>query len=256
MKLQIIQMQMEMDLIIVFTHFGTDLPCTKSMPVDEFRNESVCMDPLFDLYDSCPRPRTVSTSAFRVLNAEPNHMQLQALSHTMSAGTAQTVEIHVLDRFGNLLLDLKRPPLVDFRVSAGTLAYSGRFPQLLPFLKTPDGVPVAVSSCSKCTSIYKGIIRFEFPAPLTVTSDLQLVFTITARLPKITYFEKDLDFVFSQNSSKITIVPGSAKHINIDRQRLSNFNHFGAPLYRQPCVEVTDSKSNPVAPNLQVQAYL
>ena len=75
-------------------------------------------------------------------------------------------------------------------------------------------------------------------------------------MPKITYFEKDLDFSFSHNSSKITIVPGSAKHINIDQKRLSNFNYFGAPLYPQPCVEVTDSMSNPVAPNLQVQAYL
>ena len=255
-SLQITQMQMEPDLEIVLTHFGTGVSCTES-PFQDIDDEETCFNPFMSLPESCPKQVTVLTQNFRILNAPVHHLSAMPLPSSMGAGTIHTVYLHVLDRYNNLLLDVNSLPNVDVSVAAHSGGYTGKFPQLLPFFTTPSGEPVSNLICLQCAKLYKGGVKIDFPAPLVVSKDLELVFSVSAVLESATYWSHTIDLRgFKAISNLITILPGNPDRISVASEDISNFNRFGHPLYRQPCVSVTDTENNPVAPELLVEVHI
>ena len=255
MRLQITQMQMDMELEIALTHVGTGEGCVPSS-LPAFALEDMCQNPFTPVPDECPRRVMVVTDPFRVLNAEPDHLNIEPLPPAIGAGTENLVVIHIRDRFNNLMLDIKGRPVVDFSVSAADpTAYAGLFPPLEPYFLTSDGGPVGVHTCY-CGVIYKGIVQVNFPAPLAVADNLELNFSIGANVRAATFFQQDVIFNLHAVSNKISILAGNARSISIDQSYLSDFNRFDHPLYQQPCVRVADIEGNPVAPLLRVEAHI
>ena len=253
-SLQITQMQMDMQLEIVLTHLGTGVPCTDS-PLEDVPEPQMCINPFTIVPGRCPKKVIVNTRVFRIINAPPHKIQMMPLPGLMGAGTAHQVEIHILDRYNNLVLDLREKSLVTFSVASKTLGYAGLFPQLEPDLLTTGGAPATTLTCN-CASINKGVVQVQFPAPLTVANNLELEFSIAASLQGTTYLKQDMNFIFSTLSNKINILPGNARSISIALDEITDFNRFGFPLHRQPCMSITDSESNPVAPELEVEAHI
>jgi hypothetical protein len=268
--LQITQMQMQKDLEIALTHFGTGLLCTAS-PFEDVAcgdrlvatsqacsDEDICLNPDILPPGSCPNQVTVLSGKFRILNAPANRLVVLPLPSSMRAGTTQTVYLQVLDRYNNLLLDVNSLLNVDVSIAAYSAGYAGLFPELMPLFATSNGQSVSHLICNACTKLHKGSVEIDFPAPLVVSDGLELVFSVSlSRQLRATYWGQDIELVgFRAISNTITILPGDAKRIIIAPEDISNFNRFGHPLYRQPCVSITDSENNPAAPNLLVEVHI
>jgi len=266
-SLQITQMQMQKDLEIALTHVGTGLSCTSSFFEyvacgDRFvatnetcTDEDICLNPYILPPESCPKQVTVISEKFRILNAPANRLVVLPLPSSMRAGTTQTVYLQVLDQYNNLLLDVNSLLNVDVSVAVYSAGYAGLFPALMPLFATSNGQSASQLICNACRKLYKGSVEIDFPAPLAVSEGLELVFSVSlSKQMRATYWGQDLELVgFHAISNTITILPGDAKKISIAPEDISDFNRFGHPLYRQPCVSITDSENNTVAPNLFVE---